>query len=138
VSPDQQITLPPRINLPALPIAQPNLQSLANTVNALRNFVLLLAGQHGTPGTQGVQGIRGAPGQNGKTPKGARITEISRQTNVVRIFQDNNKNSPNYVDVLRINRLVMQDKVTGEQWVWDRTGGGNPNNSPDPLTPGEG
>jgi hypothetical protein len=100
-------------NLPAIPPATANLQSLMHTVNALRQVVMFISGQ------QGPRGPQGAPGNNAKS-KPARWTENSRTTTTVRIYQNNDKSSPNFVDVEQINGLTMQDGITGESWNWSR------------------
>ena len=96
--------------IPAMPPAQPNLQSLTHTVNAVRQAAQILAGQQST------QGRPNAPGNTGKET----WSEASRVTEVVRIYQANDKTSPNWIDVERINTLIMVNKDTGQTWVWKR------------------
>lgn len=107
-------TQPSPVDLPSVPPAQPNLASLTATVNGLRQLVLILAGQQGT------QGPAGRPGKDGK-PKSdppTRWAESTRVVETVRIFSPSDKTV--YVDVERINRLVMSDAATKELWSWDR------------------
>ncbi len=120
--------------LPSIPIAT-DLTSALAAINALRNAFNLLAGIRPQyvvyPARQGVPGVAGAPGKQGKAPKPARVRELSRKTKVVRVH--NPKDKTQYVDIRRIEQLIMKDRVTGEQWVWNRSGGGNDNNETDPL-----
>ncbi len=47
-------------------------------------------------------------------------TEQGRTTQKVRVFQGNDRTSPNYVDVEQINSLTMHDKNTKQTWKWTR------------------
>lgn len=104
---------PQPTNIPGIPApAQANLQSLQATINGLRQLIIYMAGQQGTAG------------QNGKDAKSkpARWTEKpgSRVTSTVRVFQNNDSSSQNWVDIEQINQVTMADGVTGESWVWKR------------------
>jgi hypothetical protein len=46
--------------------------------------------------------------------------QIERVTEKVRLTNPDDKEQ--YVDVLRINKLVMRNENTGELWVWERLG----------------
>lgn len=100
---------PAPVNLPAIPPAGNTIASLQATVNIMRQVIMLLAGQQGSPGQNGTSAT---------PPKPARWTEQSRQTETVRIFDPNDKSV--FVDVERINKLIMHDGVTGESWTWNR------------------
>ncbi len=92
VKPD---TLQPKPhNMPSIPPAQPNLQSLTNTVNTMRTLLIQLLSRK------------------------AVWVETGRVTELVRVFNPNDHTQ--YVDVERINQLVMADKVTGQVWEWNR------------------
>jgi len=52
--------------------------------------------------------------------KPATWNEIARATEKIRIFQNNDTSSPNYVDVDQINSLTMQDKNSKQTWKWTR------------------
>lgn len=105
---------PDVVDLPAVPPAQPTLASLTASVNAMRQVILILTGQQGT------QGRPGAPGRDGKgkSDPPTRWAETTRVVETVRIFSPDDKSV--YVDVERINRLIMSDKATKELWSWDR------------------
>lgn len=99
--------------LPSIPPASPTIASLVNTVNQMRNVINYITGR------QGPQGPQGKSSNNAKS-KPSRWTEAARVVETVRIFQNNDPNSSNWVDVQRINGLTMKDGVTGESWSWDR------------------
>lgn len=114
-SQDQVINQPPAKQLPAIPQAYPdNPDSMAAAINALTQFVLNLAGMHGS---QGPQGIAGQPGRNAPRPATGRFTEIRRASEEVKVPIDDT-NDPPSVTILRINSLTMRDNVTGETWTW--------------------
>lgn len=100
-------------NLPGVPIAQPNLASLTDTVNRLRQLVLILSGQQGVDGPQ-------AFGNNIKPDKDKKGTwiEQSRQTETVKVYNPDDRTQ--FVEIERVNRLVMNNKDTGQRWTWDR------------------
>ncbi len=108
----------PTVNLPSIPLAQPNLASLTAAVNAMRQNLIFLTGQRGAQGPRGTSGS-----SSGSKSEPARWTEQSRVEETVRVFQNNDKTSPNWVDVKQVNKLVMKDGITGESWTWDRNRG---------------
>jgi hypothetical protein len=57
---------------------------------------------------------------SGQKPPKPQWNEVSRVTEKVRVFQNNDHTSPNWVDVEQINALVFSDKNTGAQWKWSR------------------
>ena len=48
---------------------------------------------------------------------GRTLTELSRVTEKVRIYQDNDPTSANYVDVQRTLSLRLRDSQSGEIWT---------------------
>lgn len=113
IAPETSPQQPGPTNLPGIPPALPNLQSLVQTVNALRQTVIIMSGQQGT------QGRPGAPGQNGGN-NNARGTwsEAKRATQKVKVYNKDDKTQ--FIEVERINRLEMVNKDTGQTWVWER------------------
>lgn len=97
--------------IPNIPAPQPNMQSMMKTVAALRDAVQKLAGKDA--------GI-----QNNLTPskdtKGVQWQEQKRVVEKTKIYQNNDKSSPNWVEVEQINELVMIDKKSGQTWTWKR------------------
>lgn len=106
--------------LPSIPVAQPNIQSLQNTINRMREVLNYITGRQGPRGAMGEPGRPGQPGKPAEKSKPARWAETARQKTTVRIYQNNDKTSQNWVDVERITGLTMTDSVTGEKWSWDR------------------
>lgn len=105
----------PTINLTNIPVAQPNLQSLTNVVNALRAALQTMTNQNERDNGTGTQ-------NNFKTNDRKKVqwTEQSRRVEKVRVFQNDDKTSDNWIDIERINQLVMVDKKTGQTWTWNR------------------
>jgi hypothetical protein len=104
--------------LPAVPgpATPDDLGSIVALLNALRQIVMNLSDE--LKDNQGVT-------NNFYTqddPKKARWVERKRVTQRVRVYQNNDKTSKNYVDVDQINGLVMQDRKTGALWNWNRDG----------------
>lgn len=111
IPPTSTVANPSVKNVPGVAApAQATLQSLQSTVNNLREIIIYLTGQQGPAG-------KAAP-----KSKPARWTENqpARITATTRIFQNNDKTSPNFVDVETINGITMKDGVTGESWNWKR------------------
>jgi hypothetical protein len=103
------------VPLPNVPIAQPNLASLTATVNALRQLVIVLSGQVGQQGRQGAAGKKGADGKD--QPAGS-WEQFDLVTENVRIYNPNDKSQ--YVDVQRVNKLVMRNPQTKQVWTFNR------------------
>lgn len=101
-------------SLPAIPPAQPNLASLTATVNAMRTVIMLFTGQAGPRGQQGRQGSAGKPAPSGSW----RQKSIDVET--VKIFQNNDPTTGNFVTVQRVNRLVMGNDQTNQTWTFNR------------------
>lgn len=127
VNQDQPFGDPPAGNLPAIPPAGTDLASLQRTVNALRHAFMMMSGQNpNSGGKTNNNGANGgaAGGFNGFTTqqqnKKVQWSEQGRVIERVRVFQNNDETSTNWVDVERINKLAMVDKTTGQLWQWDR------------------
>lgn len=113
IPPANTTAKPQPVDIPGVgPPAQPTLQSLQQTVNNLRQIIMFITGQ---------QGPAGQNGSNAKS-KPARWVEDkpSRVTNTVRVFQNNDTTSKNFVDIETIDGVTMKDGVTGESWKWTR------------------
>ncbi len=126
--------------LPSVPKAV-DLPSVIHAVTQLTKIVNMLTGATDNQGlgsfsTRGSDGSGGAAGTSGKAGKAGqkgegdnkkqkgRWTECQRVVEKVRVFQEDavtgERNEDNYVDIERINLLVMQDTVTGALWTWKR------------------
>ncbi len=115
-------TQPPQSRLPAIPIAT-DLNSALLALNAMRQWMMMMMQTnpgHGTGG--GGRGGGGAGGPGGgkkadpKKPQLGRWQQKDITRKKVRVF--NPQDHEQYVDVSRVTRLVMEDSVTKEQWVW--------------------
>jgi hypothetical protein len=125
ISQNQDITQQPKPTLLPFVPAAIDLPSALQAIEALKLIVQMLAGQvlvNPNNGTQ-LAGLRPPPSNPAvrKNPK-ERFTEIraDRVTKKVRIFQDNDKTSDNWVDISQINKAVWVDNVTGENIIWTR------------------
>jgi|SRR5712664_913789 len=116
ISPTTAKDQPQPVNLPAVPLAQPNIQSLVTTVNALRQTILLITGQQGPRGPAGQAGRSGGGG--GAKSNKAQWTEQSRTVETVKVH--NKDDDTQFIEVERINHLVMKDAASGQTWTWDR------------------
>jgi hypothetical protein len=105
--PNTTASFPDPKDLPGVPPAQPNLASLTATVNALRQLVLILAG------------LNGPPGSNGKSAPSGSWTQKSIQTETVRIYQNNDPSTGNFVDVQRVTQLVMGNSASKQTWTYN-------------------
>lgn len=111
IPPATSVDQPGPVAIPAIPPATPNLASLVATVNAMRQVIIFITGQQGPAGPQGAAG-------GGAKTKPVRWTEESRSTEKVKIY--NPDDNTQFVEIERINKLTMQDGVTGESWTWSR------------------
>lgn len=108
----------PTSTMPSVPIATTDINSLVSTVNMLRQMVLRLSGQDQS-GLDNPNQPRPAP----KIPqeqKRVQYSETQRTTEKVKIYQNNDKTSENWIEVEMINTLQMTDKNTGQTWEWRR------------------
>lgn len=128
-------TLLPSIGVPV------DLPSAIQVINQLKLLVQTLAGQQAVNGANGNinlpltgggniaagggasgPGAQGQKGKDGKDAKHGRFVEDrSRRVQAKkRIYQNNDKTSENYVDIMQINKVVWVDSVTGETITWSR------------------
>lgn len=119
---DQEIKPNSGAKMPFIPVAT-DLASALAAINAMRNALLQLAGMMSvrSGGQQSDRNNKDNSGNERPDPnRPPRWIEVSRKTQKVRV---KNKEDPEqYVDVERINRLVMRDTVTGDYWVWNHNG----------------
>ncbi len=99
-------------NLPSIPVATDMASALA-AINALRTTIKIITNQW-TPNIG--NNFNTKPDPNKKV----QWSEQSRVVDTVRIYQNNDPSTGNFVEVEQINRLVMADKNTGQTWSWDR------------------
>ncbi len=125
--------------LPSVPIAV-DLPSALKAIAALKLLLQMLSGQQsfngaggfngqaglrGSAGVAGSSGKAGAPGKAGKAGKDGKPPRFvedrsARVKKKVRVFQDNDDSSDNWVDIERIDRVVWVDQVTGQRIEWSR------------------
>lgn len=99
--------------IPGVPApAAPNLQSLMQTVNQLRQIILVLLGQNGAQGPPGVQGPAGKP----LGPQD--FTQTKLTSTKTKIFQNNDPSTGNFVEVSTVQSLTMANKA-GATWVYN-------------------
>lgn len=97
------------VPIPAVPPpAKATLQSLQYTINQLRQIIYIITGQQGNNGSLGTNA---APGGS--------FVQASQTTQTVRVFQGNDPNSPNWVDVQYVNKLEMDNNSTKSTWVYN-------------------
>lgn len=115
------IEQPDGIQNPSIPIAT-DLQSALAAINAMRMILMRLANLQ--PRFDGSGNGRGgridtrSKSEQPKNKKPGRWNEISRITKKEKVYNPEDKEQ--FVEVERMNRLVMQDTLTGEQWIWSR------------------
>lgn len=109
---------------PAIPSLDGTQQGMENTINALATAVKTLTGQNPSksspPQNQNQNQNRNPnrnqnPNRNNKQPNNI-FTEVTRLTSDVKIT--NPDDNTQFVMVKQITKLVMQNNVTKEQWVW--------------------
>lgn len=109
------ITQPGPKPLPSIPDPGPDINSLLASVLALKMIVERITGKdpldNGT-----LNGFRIKPDPNKKE----QWTEQSRVVEKVKVYQNNDPSTGNFVEIERINQLTMRDKATGQTWTWDR------------------
>lgn len=110
---------PQPTNLPGIPgPASPNDPvSMANLLNAMRLALLSMLNQLNSSTNNNSNGLNRKP-----EPTKAQWNETNRVTSNVKIYQNNDPNTGNFVEVEQINQLTMTDKSTGNTWVWKRNG----------------
>jgi hypothetical protein len=110
--PPQTIVFKPQpVAIPAVPPpAEANLASLQNTVNTLRQIILTITGQNG---------VNGQNGANGSSAPGGSFEQTQVQTQTVRVFQNNDPTSPNFVDVQFVSQVKFQNNATKSTIVFN-------------------
>lgn len=102
--------------LPGIPQPTPSIEGLLATVQAMKTIIERITNQNpldnGT--TNGFQRKPERDNQKLQWIEQARVTER------VKVYQNNDPSTGNFVEVERINKLTMADKNTGQTWVWDR------------------
>lgn len=92
------------------------MRAYADMLNRMRQMLLALSNQVGPNNNNGFA-------NNFTTKKGdqsASWVEIAREEEEVKIYQNNDPNTGNYVTVKQINALTMGNKGTGQTWKWRR------------------
>jgi hypothetical protein len=107
---DANIPQPSANNLPAIPIAT-DLASALAAVNAIRQTLKVMNNQ--LPFSNGFRTIQDKKDR-------VQWSEQSRVIEKVKVYQNNDPSTGNFVEVERINKLVMSDRNTGQTWTWDR------------------
>ncbi len=105
--------------LATIPPAQPNIASMMRTLNALRQVVNKMNGKD--PDNRNRSTTYGMTSSNSN--KKPQWSEVSRKTEKVKVYQGNDKDSENWVEIEQINQLVMQNKNDGQKWEWNRKKG---------------
>lgn len=113
IPPKTVITEKVPVDIPAIPPpAQATLQSLQNMVNTLRQIIIIITGQ------QAGNGQRGSTSSPQKQPGGS-FEQVSVTTKTKRVFQNNDPNSPNWVDVEYVAQLKMANNSTKSTWTYN-------------------
>jgi hypothetical protein len=114
IPPVTETNQPGPLNIPSIPPAQPTVQSLTATVNAMREVIMYLTGQRGQAGANGAAGAKSSPAPAGSWTQKQIVTEV------VRVYNPNDNTQ--YVDVERVNKLVMGNDATKQLWTFQRPG----------------
>lgn len=125
VSVNEPINQPPGVRLPSIPQAN-DLQSALSAIGAMTQLINLLTGQivqqanRGQPGKAGQQGKPGTPAKNtDQQNKTGRWQEVPGSRVTQRVSMDSTDGSVTFT-FNQINRVLLQDSVTGETWLWQR------------------
>lgn len=102
--------------LPGIPQPTPTLEGLLATVQALKTVIERITNQN-TLDNGFSNGFTRKPDPNDRK---VQWVEQARVTEKVKVYQNNDPSTGNFVEVERINKLTMADKNTGQTWVWDR------------------
>ena len=118
VIPTEQPGEPTAKTVPTIPIANDWASAFA-AINAIRAWINAQQQpqrqQGDNPGRGGIIPPKQTPKQPPK-PKQGRWNEVSRSTQTVKIF--NPDDHTQFVEVEQLTKLVMQDSVTKETWIW--------------------
>jgi hypothetical protein len=117
IPPKTIITEKVPVDIPAVPPpAQATLQSLQQTVNTLRQIIIIITGQQAGNG----QPQRSSGGSVGSTPQpGGSFAQTSVTMATQRVFQNNDPTSQNFVDVQYVQQLVMGNNATRSTWTYN-------------------
>lgn len=125
VQPKVVINQPTPVKLATIAPAQNNLESVVRTLNQLIQEFMKLAGQALEREQAQINTLRSSVNQlarnarnQGPSDKNTRWTEIQRVTKKVKVT--NPDDDSQFVEVKRIQKLVLKDKVTGEEWVFNQ------------------
>lgn len=118
IPPTNQVGNPQPKDLPGLPgpisppgsTGNPTQDAFNNALASLLNQLLAMLRQL----------AKQQPGQINNVVVKADWEQSERVTEKVRVYQNNDPSSPNWVDVEQINKLVMKNGKTGEKWSWSR------------------
>jgi len=111
IPPDTVTQQPSPVSLPAIPPAEATIASLQHTVNVMRQVINILTGNNHTTNNNNSF-------SNNAVPVSGSWTQKSIATEVVRIYNPEDKTQ--YVDVERINKLVMGNNATKQTWEFKR------------------
>lgn len=118
IPPDVANVDPATPRLPPIPTPTHDLNSIIQAILALKMGYEMLAGMRSNMAPRtGPGGISGFKTNRGASKQG-RWNQVIRQLETVRVF--NPTDPTQFVDVRRVKRLVMQDNVTGEQWIYNQ------------------
>lgn len=88
---------------------------VASAINSILQMLRSLSSQ-----TQQLINNNGTTNNATSAPSGGSWSEAARQTTKVRVYQNNDKTSQNFVDVEQINQLSMKNSKTKDTWTWTR------------------
>lgn len=114
------IDQPDGVQNPSIPIAV-DFQSALAAINAMRLILMRLAALQPRFDGHGGGGRGGGPKQPSKQEpkkKQGRFNEVKRVTKKEKVYNPQDKEQ--FVEVERMQELIMQDSITGEQWIWKR------------------
>lgn len=113
IPPVSQEATPQPKNIPGLMGAPTDLQSALSAIRNLQEIIKYITG-----GTTIINNIGGS--SSIKTQPGS-FTQQSVETQKVKIYQNNDPTSDNWIEIEQINGLTMVNKI-GETWKYNRNG----------------
>lgn len=108
---NSRIPQPAVRGLPAIPIAT-DLQSALAAINAMRLIIQKITNQNQDDNGTQINNFQMKP------DKSTTWAEDSRKTETVKVYNPDDHSQ--FIEVERINQLVMKDKTTGNKWTWNR------------------